>query len=109
MENIKSYEDACVVVKHDPAALPDVSAIPEEFKKATIANFKLMIIAKALRGDWVPDWNNRNQYKWYPWFNMFSGFAFAISFYDWAYACVWRLSPLLSYRGNVRLFRETVY
>ncbi|KFC59836.1 hypothetical protein [Flavobacterium gilvum] len=46
-----------------------------------IAHAKLVIIAKAINGDWVPNWNDWDQYKYYPWFEMGSpsggGFSFA--------------------------------
>ena len=38
--------------------------------KDEIAYKKLKAIAKVLNEGWVPDWDNSNQYKWYPWFYM---------------------------------------
>lgn len=70
---IKTFEDACKVVNLDPnTVIPDFSLFPESDKEAMIAHAKLVIIAKALNGDWIPDWSDWNQNKYYPWFEMSS-------------------------------------
>lgn len=80
-KSIKSFEDACNKLNIDPK-IPDVSGIPEEFKKPIIAGYKLMIIYKAINNEWKPNWNNRDQYKYYPWFGVLSsGFGFSTSLY----------------------------
>ena len=81
--NIKTFEDACSALGLDPeTVIPDFSSFPEEDQKAMIAHAKLIIIAKALNGDWKPDWKDWNQIKYYPWFNMGgssgSGFAYHV-------------------------------
>ena len=81
-KTIKTFSDACKKLKLNPKKLPDVSLIPEEFKKAIIAAYKLMIIYKAINNGWQPDWANRNQYKYYPWFEVWSsGFGFSHTYY----------------------------
>ena len=83
---IKSYDDACKKVGVDPQALPDVSMIPEEFRKAIINCYKLYIIFKAINNGWIPDWSKFNQGKYYPWFKVLSsGSGFAFSFSDYHY------------------------
>lgn len=45
-----------------------------------LATAKGEIINKAINGDWVPDWNNSNQRKYYPYFRMGSaGFGFSVT------------------------------
>jgi hypothetical protein len=79
---IKTFEDACKKVNTDPAKLPDVSGILEEFAKPIIAAYKLLIIYKAINNEWKPDWSNWDQYKYYPLFEVLSsGFGFSTSFY----------------------------
>lgn len=53
-----------------------------------VARLKLILIASVLRGDWKPDFENRNQQKWYPWFEYLagSGFDFSNSDYDYGIA-----------------------
>ncbi len=74
--NIKTFEDACVKLGIDPAALPAVSMIPEKHQKHIIASYKLVIIAQALNDGWEPDWDNYSEWKYAPWFRM-SGSGFS--------------------------------
>jgi hypothetical protein len=81
-KTIKSFEDACKKEGIDPTKLPDVSMIPEEFRGAIIAVYRLFIIYKAINNGWVADYTNNNQYKYYPWFQVNSsgsGFGFSVS------------------------------
>lgn len=69
---IKTFEDACAHLNIDPANTPDLSMIPEEFRKPLLSAYKLMIIYKAINNGWVPDWSNDDQKKWFPWFGVLS-------------------------------------
>lgn len=83
---IKSFEDACKKENVDPAALPDVSMIPMEFRKAIVNMYKLYIIYKAINNGWIADYSNTRQYKYYPWFRVLasgSGFDFSGTFYGY--------------------------
>lgn len=68
-KQIKSFEDACKALKIG-TELPDVSKLPERHAKAIVAHYKLVIIAQALNEGWVPDWSNRSEWKYYPWFDV---------------------------------------
>ena len=60
--------------------------IQEEFRKAIINCYKLYIIFKAINNGWIPDWNNWDQGKYFPWFRVLSsgsGFDFSFSVYDY--------------------------
>jgi len=48
-----------------------------------IAHAKLIIIANAINGDWVPDWSDWSQNKYSPWFNMDDGFS-SDGYADWS-------------------------
>jgi hypothetical protein len=79
---IKSFENACQKENVDPSQLPDLSMIPEEFRKPLMAVYRLFIIFKAINNGWVPDYGNLDQYKYYPWFRVLSsGFGFSFSCY----------------------------
>jgi len=81
---IKSFEDACTKENIDPTALPDVSMIPEEFAKPIVANYKLMIVFKAINNGWRPDWSKTSQWKYFPWYRVLSsGFGFSNSGYNY--------------------------
>lgn len=74
--DIICYEDACEYFDIVPAAhlpYPD-SNDPEDIFANT--DRKLSLIAKAINvldNSWTPDWDNSNQYKYYPWFDMRNG------------------------------------
>jgi hypothetical protein len=70
---IKTYEEACTKLGLNPNNLPDVSTFPEEDQKSIIAYSALTKIAKALNEGWKPNWNDSNEYKYYPYFDMRSG------------------------------------
>ena len=81
---IKSFEDACAKEGIDPTKLPDVSMIPEDFRKPIISQYKKQIVFKAINNGWVPDWNNYDQPKYFPWFKVLSsGFGFSHSHYGY--------------------------
>ena len=81
-KTIKSFEDACAKENVDPTALPDVSMVPEEFRKPIINAYKLMIIYKAINNGWRPDWSKSSQWKYFPWYGVLSsGFGFSDSRY----------------------------
>jgi hypothetical protein len=70
-EQIKTYEEACERKGIDPVAtLPDVTNVPEEFKKATVDHYKMMIVASVLNGDWKANWADYGQVKYWPWFDV---------------------------------------
>jgi len=62
-ERIKTYEDACREL--------DIPLAPERCKGMTkdeLAYYSLKVIAKALNEGWAPDWTNKDEPKYYPWF-----------------------------------------
>ena len=80
---IKTFEDACKVLNLDSEkVIPDFSLFPTEEQEAMKAHAKLIIIAKAINGDWIPDWKNWDQYKYYPWFEMGSSSGVGFSYDD---------------------------
>ena len=82
-KTIKTFEDACKKLNLDAALLPDLSMIPEEFRKPIIAAYKLLIIYKAINNGWIPDWSKSTQWKYHSWFAVLSsGFGFSFSSYS---------------------------
>jgi hypothetical protein len=67
---IKTFEDACKVLSLDATkVIPDFSLFPVEEQEPMKAHAKLIIIAKAINGDWTPNWTD-GSWKYYPWFEM---------------------------------------
>lgn len=81
-DRIKTFEDA----------LSDQNITMDEFlagcKGLTIdeiAYKKLKVIAKSLNENWIPNWNNSSEYKYYPYFDMRESVGFSYSNCDiWA-------------------------
>lgn len=64
-------------------------------------------ISKVLNEDWIEDWDNSNQYKYYPWFEKkkVSGWCFDCSHADCYYGIVgfgfyYKTSEIAKYVGN---------
>lgn len=79
-ERIETFDDAC------RACGTTEAEFNEKFAKLgldddTLKYEMIKIVAKAIRGDWKPDWNNSNQRKWFPVFLLSSGFGFSYSAY----------------------------
>lgn len=97
---IRTFAEACKNLKLNPMKiLPDVKSYPKKHHKALIAKAKLIIIIEALNEGWEPDWNNYQEYKYFPWFFMDEpGFRFHVS-YDWY--------PISNHGGGTRLCFKT--
>lgn len=76
---INTFLDACAELD-----ILQTDVFNEKDTTDEIAYKKLKIIAKAINQGWIPDWNNTDQKKWYPWFRMSSGFGFDFTYYDYA-------------------------
>lgn len=78
----------------DLAMLPDLSILPEKFSRGMMALLKLQLIIHAVNNDdpavpeWKADYNNGNQYKWFPWYrggdSSGAGFRFHDTRYGWS-------------------------
>jgi hypothetical protein len=117
--DIKSFEDACAAQGLDAATvLPDFSMFPERDRKAMEAHAKLIIINKALNGDWTPDWTNGKWDKYYPWFYMndkesgsgfsYYGFVLGFSYSIFGSRLCYRSSEIAEYAGEqfLELYRD---
>jgi len=68
-DKVKSFEDACQLLGIEPN-IPEVSMLPENHQKAIVAHYKLVIIAEAVNEGWRPNWDNWDERKYYPWFDL---------------------------------------
>lgn len=76
--SIKTFEEACEFLEIEVPQF-DASLTGDE-----IAYKKLKIIVRAVNERWVPDWNDKSEQKWWPWFVLSSGFGFVASYYNYA-------------------------
>ncbi len=82
MEVIKSYEDACEFLGEDPKDLPFKNPTTSD-QEAINANWMMWRITKALNDSWEPNWDDSNEVKYYPRFDMRSaGVGFSHSVCD---------------------------
>jgi len=85
MIRIKTFEDAMKETLRPE--VPDFSNLPEDLREYFKAQYKIIVIAEALNEGWKADWNDSNQYKYYPYFYMSSGaFVFTDTYYDCSHA-----------------------
>ena len=80
-DRVKTYEDACKELGRQPYNEDQLMTLG--LTKNDIAYQKMVVIIEALNEGWKPDWDNWDECKYYPWFDMSpSSFAFRDSFYD---------------------------
>lgn len=78
VERVKTFDDACHELGETHPLVQalnlfeknmgeDANSMPD-----VLAFLKLRIVAAALNEGWTPDWNDKQQRKWYPWFYIYS-------------------------------------
>lgn len=94
-KKITTVEKAFEVQKDkiDFKQLPDLSLLPANFSKGMLALLTLQVIIHAINNDdpkkpeWVPDYNNTDQQKWFPWYRggdqSGAGFSFDAAHCEW--------------------------
>lgn len=84
-DRIKNYEDACKELGIEPIDYDEMK--DAGFTQDEILYRKIKTITQALNEGWKADWNDSDQYKWYPWFKMSSwGFVFGGTNYGCSFA-----------------------
>jgi hypothetical protein len=103
---------------HDFSDILDEAGISEEefaeqikgLSEDEIAYKKMKLFTSVLNEGWGPDWNDSNEYKWYPYFDMGSksgfGFSNADAGYGYAHANVgsrlcFKSSALAEFAGKL--------
>ncbi len=105
--NIKTFEDACAALGLDPSkpVITFGDGFPEKELQPLADHAKIVIITDAINREanggkeWIPDWKNWDERKWYPWFEMGSPSGSGFSFDD---AGSWAAS---SYAGSRLCFK----
>lgn len=97
-KKITSYEDACKVLNIQPINEEVFNAFPKEDQRSMLAYHKLTVITRALNNGWKPNWDDQNEWKYYPLFRYVNaGLSCALTINAAASVCVCRLSALLSH------------
>ena len=102
---IDSFEAACKKQNLDPTLLPVVDMLPERFRKAIVAAYKLFVITEAVNDGWVCRPGDASQKKYSPWFWVLSsGAGFDSSNYYCAYSTTYAGSRLCTETPEQSLF-----
>jgi hypothetical protein len=89
MKHLETFEAACEVVGIDSKNVPNVENLPIGHAKAIVSTYMLFVLSEASwkhKGEKI-DWNNYDQRKYYPWFDLekYSGSASGFSYDDYDY------------------------
>lgn len=98
-KKIASYEDACRVLNIQPINEEAFNIFPKEDQRSMLAYHKLTVITRALNNGWKPNWDDQNEWKYYPLFRYVNaGLSCAhTNNPGYGYGCDYRLSALLSH------------
>ena len=70
-ERVKSVEDAIRELGNNDVEVIQLNRMKSiGLQNHIIGNQELIVIAKALNEGWQPAWQNDNQFKYFPWFDM---------------------------------------
>lgn len=69
-ERLKSYEDACTLLNRQPLTLEQFNFLPETDRQAMYSLHRILTGIEAINEGHVFDWNNYDEYKYYPWWDM---------------------------------------
>lgn len=79
-KKIASYEDACRVLNIQPINEEVFNIFPKEDQRSMLAYHKLIVITRALNNGWKPNWDDQNEWKYYPLFRYVNaGLSYAIT------------------------------
>ena len=87
---VETFDDACKKLGLS-TRLPIITGMDDKTIKKHLAEYQLSVIIKALNQGWYPDWNNINQYKYFPYLYMVEGCGF--SYYDTNYSYAHAVVP----------------
>lgn len=77
-ERVKTLEDAIAVLGEDHTLVRQYHLYEQQMNgneddmRDLTTFLKLRIITAALNQGWTPDWKNENEYKYYPWFCLYT-------------------------------------
>lgn len=85
-ERVIDYESACREIGIEPLTVEDFDFLPEEDQSRAFNRHQVVIGARALCGDWKPNFKDTNQAKWYAYFYGESEGFSSVSFCDFYYS-----------------------
>jgi len=67
-KEIKSYEDACKALGVAPISEQAFNAFPKSDRANLMAYYKLTVITRAINDGWQPNWSDRDEEKYEPYY-----------------------------------------
>lgn len=73
-ERVKTFDDACHELGEAHPLVQHLNLFEHHLADHldgmddVLAYLKMRIVVAALNEGWTPDWGNKDEYKWYPWF-----------------------------------------
>lgn len=111
MKKVKNFSDLCKEINEDEPTEGDFDHFPKHRRRKMYLQAKLQIINEIF--GFKPDWNNRNQYKWRPWFEkQASGWCFRSSTYGYCSIAVvgfYETQEISDWVGRTFLSEHTEY
>ena len=115
-DRVKSWEDVVDILEEqgESVVLPYKLAKTKQ-QKSINALYKIQCISKVLNEGWEPDFNNSNEYRYYPWFEYKkAGWCFRYVFCrycvfsDYPFGCYYKTEELAEYSSKVfiHIYRE---
>lgn len=81
-DKIKNYSDVCKELCEPELTETTFHRIPMKYRKKILAYSKLQQIQRLFNGDWIPNWSDSSEYKYYPYYNTSGpGLVFVGSYY----------------------------
>jgi len=68
--SITTYGEVCKALKEKSYSLKDFEWADEEDAEKLLAFAQLKQIERLYNENWIKDWSNKNQYKYYPYFTL---------------------------------------
>lgn len=65
---IRNYSDICKELNIEELTIEHFKFLPLEQQRRQLAYHKLCNISKVFNGNWIPDFKNSSQYKYFPYF-----------------------------------------
>lgn len=80
-DRVKSVKDAVNELGEDDVEVIELRKLENAGITGHLLNYQMaVVITKALNEEWIPDWTNSNQYKYFPWFKMGSSSGVGFSY-----------------------------
>lgn len=69
-KRVKSYADACAIKGITPLTQEQFAFLPTDQQAALFSLHKIITVIEVVNESWQPDWNDYDEYKYYPWWDM---------------------------------------